>query len=330
VRRAIQMTVGIVISAVCVWLSMREVRLDEVWRVLKDANFMGFVLVMVITIFGFWLRAIRWRMFLQAGTKVSTHSLFSATMIGFMANNVLPLRLGEFVRPWVLARRERLSNSMLLATVVVERAIDMLTLLALFGVSLMLHPIAENTEAGKLVQEGARLLLLLCSVLTVMVVVMERNRGIAHAMLGIVPGRFRPRAHRLTDRFLEGFGLFRDIGKLLEVFALSFAMFLCYAVALGISMWSLHIDVPIYTGLVMLVVTAIGIMVPAAPGYVGTLNYACVVGLALFGVGKASSSALGWFYFFSQWLPITSVGLVYLNREGLSLRSLGQAHETPK
>ena len=77
----------------------------------------------------------------------------------------------------------------------------------------------------------------------------------------------------------------------------------------------------------MLVVTAIGIMVPAAPGYVGTLNIACVVGLKLFGVGKASSSALGWFYFFSQWGPITAVGLFYLNREGLSLKSLGQAHD---
>ncbi len=68
-------------------------------------------------------------------------------------------------------------------------------------------------------------------------------------------------------------------------------------------------------------------MVPAAPGYVGTLNIACTAGLALYGVGKAPASAFGWFYFFSQWLPITTVGLIFLNREGLSLASLGDAEK---
>jgi uncharacterized membrane protein YbhN (UPF0104 family) len=129
----------------------------------------------------------------------------------------------------------------------------------------------------------------------------------------------------MLERFIEGLGLFRDFGKLLVVFALSFAMFLCFACALGISLWSLGIDLPWYAGLIMLVITAIGIMVPAAPGYIGTLNIACTAGLALFGVGKNLSVPFSWFYFFSQWLPITAVGLVLLNREGLSLRSLGQA-----
>jgi hypothetical protein len=70
-------------------------------------------------------------------------------------------------------------------------------------------------------------------------------------------------------------------------------------------------------------------MVPAAPGYIGTLNLACVAGLALFPnhIGKDLAVPFSWFYFASQWLPITVVGLVYLNREGLSLRSLGEATE---
>jgi glycosyltransferase 2 family protein len=218
-----------------------------------------------------------------------------------------------------------MSKTTLLATVVVERAIDMLTLLAIFGVSLMIHPIAETTEAGSMVQKGAKLLLALCAVLTVVVVVSERNRPLAHSFLKVLPAGLRARAGTLVDRFLDGFALFRDLGKLTQVFALSFGMFLCYAVALQICMWSLHIEVPLYAGLVMLVVTAIGIMVPAAPGYVGTLNIACVVGMKLFGVGPLQSAPLGWFYFFTQWLPITAVGLYYLNREGLSLQSLGQA-----
>jgi glycosyltransferase 2 family protein len=324
-KRALQLAAALVVSAVCVWVSMKEVNLAEVGAALKNANYLGFAGVMAITIFAFWVRAVRWRLLIQVDRPIGTGSLFSATMIGFMANNVLPFRLGEIVRPWALARREKLSKSMLLATIVVERAIDMLTLLAIFGIALLVAPIAENTPAGRLVQGGARILLVLSAVLTVFVVTAERNRAFAHWLLRLAPAAIRVRAGNLLDRFLDGFALFRDLGRLTQVFVLSFGMFLSFSVALWITAWSLGIAVPWYSGLVMLVVTAIGIMVPAAPGYVGTLNVACTAGLALYGVGKTPASAYGWFYFFSQWLPITTVGLWFLNREGLSLRSLGEA-----
>ena len=328
-KRALQLLLGIGVSALCVWLSMKDVNLGEVLTALRGANGFGFVLVMMVTILGFWIRALRWRYLIYAGRRLSLDSLFSATMIGFMANNLLPFRLGEFIRPWVLARREKLSKTTLLATVVVERAIDMLTLLGIFGVSVLVHPIAENTDAGRLVQWGARVLIGLCLALTVFVIAIERSRTLAQAVVKRVtaplPEAARARVAEMLERFVEGLGLFRDFGKLAVVFALSFAMFMCFACALGISLWSLGIDLPWYAGLTMLVITAIGIMVPAAPGYIGTLNIACTAGLSLFGVGKALSVPFSWFYFFSQWLPITAVGLVLLNREGLSLRSLGQA-----
>jgi uncharacterized protein (TIRG00374 family) len=329
VNRALQLLFGVGVSALCVWLSMKDVHFSEVLIALKGANALGFALVMLVTLLGFWLRAVRWQYFIAAGRRISVMSLFSATMIGFMANNVLPLRLGEFVRPWALARRERLSKSTLLATVVVERAVDMLTLLGIFGMSMLVHPIAESSDAGRLVQWGARVLIGLCVALTVFVIAVERNRALAAAVVrGVtspLPGATRKRVADMLQHFLEGLGLFRDLGRLARVFALSFTMFMCFAFGLGVSLWSLGISLPWYAGLVMLVITAIGIMVPAAPGYIGTLNIACTAGLALFGVGKAQSVPFSWFYFFSQWLPITAVGLVFLNREGLSLRSLGQA-----
>lgn len=324
-KRAIQLAAALAISAVCVWVSMKEVDLHQVTTALRNANRGGFVAVMVITIFAFWVRAVRWRFFLRTEKHVPLLNLFSATMIGFMANNVLPFRLGEFIRPWALARRENMSKSMLLATVVVERVVDMLTLLTIFGVALMVAPISEDSAAGRMVQGGARILLTLSVGLTIFVVSAERNRKLAQMMVEMLPKGAQKKVAKLLDRFLDGFALFRDFGRLIQVFALSFGMFLCFAFALWITAWSLGIALPWYGGLVMLVVTAIGIMVPAAPGYVGTLNIACTAGLALYGVGKAPASAFGWFYFFSQWLPITTVGLIFLNREGLSLSSLGQA-----
>lgn len=328
-RRGLNILIALAVSAVCVWLAMRHVSITEMLRVLRQANYLGFAGTMALTILGFVVRAIRWRSFISVPRRISTDSLFSTTMIGFMANMVLPLRLGEFVRPWALARREGLSKTMLLATIVVERAVDMLTLLAVLGIALAVHPISVQSAAARLLQQGALLLVGLSVALTTFIVLLERSPKLAHGFIGLMtrplPAGPRARVQHLLDQFIEGLGLFRDLPRLAWVFALSFAMFLIYAGAIWLSLWSLDILLGWDVALLMLVVTAIGIMVPSAPGYVGPLNAACVAGLALFKVSAEPAAAFSWFYLASQWLPITVVGLVYLNREGLSLGSLGQA-----
>ncbi len=328
-KRGLNILIALAVSAVCVWLAMRHVSITEMLRVLRQANYLGFAGTMALTILGFVVRAIRWRSFISVPRRISTDSLFSTTMIGFMANMVLPLRLGEFVRPWALARREGLSKTMLLATIVVERAVDMLTLLAVLGIALAVHPISVQSAAARLLQQGALLLVGLSVVLTTFIVLLERSPKLAHGFIGLMtrplPAGPRARVQHLLDQFIEGLGLFRDLPRLAWVFALSFVMFLIYAGAIWLSLWSLDILLGWDVALLMLVVTAIGIMVPSAPGYVGPLNAACVAGLALFKVSAEPAAAFSWFYLASQWLPITVVGLVYLNREGLSLGSLGQA-----
>jgi len=329
VNRFVQLLIGLAVSAVCVWVSMRGIDLHSVWDALRGASLVGFLAAMALTLVGFWLRAVRWRLLIGSSRPLSTTSLFSATMVGFMTNNVLPFRLGELVRPWVLARRENLSKTTLFATIVVERAVDMLTLLVILGVALAVFPLRGDTDAGRMVQAGAGLLLALSLALTAFIVALERQPGLAHAFTswctGFLPSASRGRVARALQHFIDGLGLFRDLRRLSSVMLLSVVMFLVISVGLSISMWSLGIRIAWYGGLLMLVITAIGIMVPAAPGYIGTLNLACVAGLALFHVGRDLAVPFSWFYFASQWLPITAVGLFFLNREGLSLRSLGEA-----
>jgi hypothetical protein len=333
VTRRIQLAAGIVVSAFCLWLSMRDVDPPAVWRVLRHANYLGFAAVVGTTLLGFWLRALRWRSLIASPRRLGLTGLFSATMIGFMANNILPLRLGEFVRPWALSRREGLSKTTLFATVVVERAVDMVTLLAILGLALLVHPISEATDAGRMTRAGAGVLVMACIGLTVFVVALERQPRLAHAAIAKLcsplPDRARERVARLLAHFVEGLGLFRDLPRLLWVFLLSFVMFGVVVVGLQVSLWALDVRLPWHAGLIMLVITAIGIMVPAAPGYIGTMNMACIAGLALFQVGKETAVPFSWFYWASQWAPVTLVGLFYLQREGLSLRSLGQAREGP-
>jgi uncharacterized protein (TIRG00374 family) len=331
VSHGVKVGIGLVVSALGVWLSMRDVRPAEVVEALGQANYAGFAAAMALTLLAFLIRAIRWRSLLSTPRPVGYDSLFSATMIGFMANNMLPLRLGEFVRAWALARREKLSKTTVLATVVVERVVDMLSLLAILGIALLVHPIAHSSRAWDLTRKGAMALVTLSVGLTLFVVFLERKPDLMRALIARIaarlPERVGEKGVKALERFVEGLGLFRDLPRLLWVFLLSFLMFAVVIVGLQVSMWSLDIHLPWHAGLTMLVITAIGIMVPAAPGYIGTMNVACVAGLALFSVGKASAVPFSWFYWASQWIPVTLVGLFYLRREGLSLRRLGEAEE---
>ena len=228
-KRKLQLAAGILISAIAIWFSMRDVDPTAVWHALRGANYVGFAAAVATTLLGFWLRALRWRSLISSPRRLSIESLFSATMIGFMANNVLPLRLGEFVRPWALARREKLSRSTLFATVVVERAVDMITLLAILGIALMIHPISAATEAGRMVQAGAGVLVTACIVLTLFVVALERQprlaQGAVALLTGPLPDWIRDRAAHMLTHFIEGLGLFRDLRRLSWVFLLSFLMF---------------------------------------------------------------------------------------------------------
>jgi uncharacterized protein (TIRG00374 family) len=316
---------------VCVVWTLREVRPSELWAALRASRGLGFALLMLLTLVGFWFRAMRWRWLIRSPKPVGFVSLFSATMVGYMANNLLPFRLGEFVRPYVLARRERLRNSALLATIVVERLVDLITLLLIFGIALAVHPISSDSLAGRITNRGAGVLLVMCLALTGLLIVVERTPRLMAALIRLVTSRLPAAtgervAHSL-HHFVEGLTLFRDLPRLAWVFVLSFVAMGFFTLCLTASMWAMHLDVPWYGGLVMLVVTAIGIMVPAAPGYIGTLNLACVAGLALFGVGRQAAIPFSWFYWAGQWLPITLVGMWYLRREGLSLGTLTHVEE---
>jgi hypothetical protein len=333
VKRGLLFAVGFLLSAVCVWWELREVRPSMIIHALRQSRGLGFLALMALTLLGFWLRAFRWGWLIHSPRPLPVGGLFSATMIGFMANNLLPFRLGEFVRPWVLSRREKLSKSRLFATIVVERVIDMITLLAIFGIALMVHPISSNTAAGRLTNAGAAALVGLCVGLTALLVIIERTPrltvGVIGGMAARLPGTIGQRLGPAVLQFIEGLSLFRDLPRLLIVLLLSFLTFGVFALCLTVSMWSMHLDVPWYAGLLMLVITAIGIMVPAAPGYIGTLNLACVAGLALFSIGKVAAIPFSWFFWAGQWLPITLTGLWYLRREGLTLGAITHVHESP-
>ena len=135
-RRCLSIAVGIVISIVFMVLLFRNIDFSELIGALRGANYYWLIPNIVLIMFTMYQRAYRWAFMIRPVKEVPFHKLLAATCIGFMANNVLPLRLGEFVRAYSLSYQDRqVSKSASLATIFVERMVfDLVALLLILGV----------------------------------------------------------------------------------------------------------------------------------------------------------------------------------------------------
>src|SRR5206468_3477438 len=120
-RRWWQLALGTAVGIALVVYSLSGVDFHELSQALARANYWLLIPTCGLTLLAFYLRAVRWGVLLRTVKTINNGRLFSATMIGFAANNLLPARLGEFVRAWAIGRSERISRSAAFATVVVER-----------------------------------------------------------------------------------------------------------------------------------------------------------------------------------------------------------------
>ncbi len=322
-RLGFQLALGLGLSAVLLWLSVRSLDLGEVARSLSRANWVWFLPICGLTLLAFWLRALRWGWLLHSVKPIGVGSLFSATMIGFAANNLLPARLGELVRPWAIGTRERISRSSAFATIIVERVVDMFCILILFAFALVLHPFPP------MVQNAGVLALLVNLALLAGLVAIERNPAQAERAAAWVarraPARIAPKAASLLRNFSGGLGVFRHGSGLLWVTVYSLLMYVVTALGLQGCMLAFGMQVPWYAGIALLVITAFGMLIAPTPGYLGAIQYACVLGLSLFGIDRAVGFSFSLYYHLTQFLPITVVGLIYLGREGLSLGQIAAA-----
>jgi uncharacterized protein (TIRG00374 family) len=265
------------------------------------------------------LRAWRWRAMLTAQQRVRLRSCLAGVCVGLLTNNVLPFRLGDLVRVGVLRHHEGGSGARGLGTVAVERVFDLLALVFLLGAYVLLAGVdrPELLAAGQLALLGGVGLSL------ALVVGYWRRRWLQN--LAAAPVRWvRPawgdRVALLVGRFLEGLQVFVSLRQTLLVLALSLSWwganilaFYCVGQALGL-------DLPPGAYVLVLVVTAFGALIPAAPGSVGTFHGFARLGLYLASLGSGEAAlAFAAVTHAVDWLVVSGTGLYFVVRDRLWL-----------
>jgi hypothetical protein len=321
-KKFLQTMFGFLIAVLLMVWAFSGVSLKELWASLQDVNYIWVALLIPIAIISHWLRALRWG-YLLAPVKqnISTRSLFSAVMIGFMVNNALP-RVGEFTRAFAIGRSEGISKSSAFGTVVVERIIDMVTFLFILCIVLFLSPHSLDPFLGNV--DAVRPLFFVGSILFLGFFVLLFFKGeslfrLLTVLKHIVPKRFESRYQELVDSFLTGFAVTKMPGKILTIVALSLLIYFFYALGLYAPFFAFGAlsghNLDFEASVILLTISTIAFALPA-PGALGTYHFFITTALSKsYHVDSVTALSYSIITHEAGYIITTVVGLYYFMKD---------------
>ncbi|MGH7277393.1 MAG: lysylphosphatidylglycerol synthase transmembrane domain-containing protein [Candidatus Rokuibacteriota bacterium] len=308
------MAAGAAISVALFAYLLWSVDLRELAAQLRQTRWGWLALAVALAPAGLFARAARWRYLFPPHAEAP--GLVPAVMIGYMGNNVLPLRAGELVRVYVVARRWRQGFWTVVATLVVERVLDSLALVLLLAALIFVIPVPVALE-------WAAAVLLAVDVVAVaaLAAVALRPDG-ARRLIDRLMERWpalRQRIGTTLETFVRGLDGIRTRAHILPLTAWTLVVWAIPALAAWASLRAVNLELPWVAGWAVLVFVGIGISIPSAPGYVGVFHYAATLATGIFGVSPAAAVGYALVYHASQFVPITLLGWLYLMKEGMTL-----------
>lgn len=317
--------IGILLSALFLYLSFRKVNFAEMLSAFAKANYWYVLPMLVVIALSHFLRSWRWQFLLQPIRFVRLPTLFSALLIGYTANSFLPAHLGELVRAYLVQRNAKMSGSAVFGTIVVERIIDVLTLLLLMALTLLVYPeLPEVARQGGYFTIAGMVVIML--VLLVMKVHRAKSLHVLRSLTGFLAADRQKKITDLVSAFLEGVVPLKSASHYAIVVLLSLIIWACYGAVFQLGFYAFGFtetySLPWMAALVLLVTTTIAVVVPSSPGYVGAYHYLCLMALLQFHVPESEALTFAFVVHGINFLPLIPVGLILISLEGLSLKQV--------
>jgi glycosyltransferase 2 family protein len=309
-------------TAGLLWLFFRNVDFKEAWTAIKHAHPGLIAAAIGVTFITYSLRAIRWRLLLLPLGPVRWTTAFRTTVIGFAMIFLLPGRVGEILRPYLLARHEGLKAPSTFATVIVERLLDVVTVLLLFAVSLFLAGVDVSSQIRLVAGMTAGGSVVALVMLGIFAGHPERLGRWAGALSRWLPAKIGSAVGGLVQTFVEGLAVMRSPGHLAAAAVWSVAVWA--SIAFGIWLTSLAFDLTLSPVGSFIVVgyLAVGVSLPT-PGGAGGFHYFYKEALTtFFGADPDVAAAAAIVLHAVSFVPVTIVGLYFMWRDGLTLSGL--------
>jgi hypothetical protein len=324
-RRWLTALLGVLVTLGLLYWVLQGTSLSEILAHLREARPGPLLAAVLIATATFALRAIRWRLLLRApdDAPLPWSALWHATAMGFMANNTLPFRLGEVLRSYAASRLGGVPLATALSSIAVERALDLLTLVALLGFALLRAGLpGETVIAGSRLDTLAIRAGILCVLIFVAALLVVLFPRYAERLIrALVPfPRLADRLVKLIEALRKGFEVLRRPARLALAVLWSAAVWLANGASFYVAFAAFGIRVDFAGALLVQTLLAFGVAAPSTPGYFGVFELVVAAALKLFGVATAIGVAYGITYHITTFIPITLLGLYSLVRTGLHVR----------
>jgi len=275
---------GVLVSLVALFWLISSFDLEAVWNIILSVEKSLLFPIPFLILLSFLLRAERWRIIIEHEQTIRRRSSFSALMIGYFLNNLLPARAGDIARALELSRTEKISRAKILATLVTERIFDLAATLILASLVLISYPALPFwlTKTSVLIS-----VITFCMIIFLCVAHFTGKRWIEPIIVFFtkpLPTRVGPRISQIADAALNGVaGIFKMWGavgfSILTILIWISEMYIVFFVANAIGL-----ELALGNALFVLLFIAIGSMIPSSPGFVGTFEFFGVTALSLIGI----------------------------------------------
>jgi glycosyltransferase 2 family protein len=325
-RTAVAVLLGVVLLA----LFLRNASLHDVWVEVTRARTDLVLLSVGITALTYVLRAVRWQYLLSPIGRVGFGNALRMTVIGFAASAVLPARAGEVLRPWLLARKEGLSATAAFATIILERVLDTVMVLLLFGVFLLFADSdfarGDPLAFSRLKIGGAVTALVSVVALAVMFFLAGHPRTLDSFKAGferLLPARFAAAGTRFLRTFADGLAIVRQPWRLALALLLSLPLWLSIASGIWCVSRAFHIDLPFIGSFMVMALLVVGVAVPTPAGVGGFHYFYRLAATAFYAAPNDRAVGAAIVLHAVSFVPVAIVGLALLTREGVSLAGAG-------
>lgn len=332
-KKNLSLILGIFVSLILIWFLFRNIEFDKLVDALKGANYLWLIPNIILIVITMYLRAYRWKYMFSPIKSVLFSKLIAATCIGFMANNILPARLGEFVRAYSLSTQDdEISKSASLATIFVERMIfDLFALLIIFvGIitysAELRQQLEMNISFGENMIYGAKLAVIIAFAgLIAMLILVHKPEQSGHLItkyLFFFPQKLKIYIKAIIDKFAQGLRFLTELKSVIYVTLHTFLIWILMGLSNYFIFAAFGFDISIDASFVLLVVVSILIMAPSTPGFLGVYHYGVVISLDIYGITDEKARACALVLHAAQYLIVTLMGFYYLKKEHLSLKKL--------
>ena len=321
-HRLRNLALSLVVSGGFLYLAFRNVALDELGAALGRVSVSWLLVAVVVSLLIMVLRAWRWQLELRPLADVPLGRLWVISSVAYLAINLLPVRLGEIVRPWLLSRRSDVSFSNVVGNIVLEKTVDLVAIVFYILVGLL-----TINALPPWVRQLALFPAVVATILVTFVLLFwwKGEVFIERWVLRVLPQRFGSRLKGILASVADGMNVIPNTGLLLTVFVVSLALWFLPILSSYIMIRAFDLNAPFSAALVVFIFVGFGTALPNLPGMIGPYQYACQLALGLFGVSDVDGLAYGLVLNAVQFLTLVAQGLCALPVAGVSFADIRKA-----